>query len=238
MLLFYIRHGQPIYDPDSLTPLGKRQAEALGKRLARFGIDEIYASTSTRAIQTAEPTAEMTGKPIVQLDWCNEAHAWEELTVWNEKVKGRTWLYQSDEMRMKMVDPQIAALGNRWYTHEWFADPRYEKGVKRVAKETYAFLERLGYRYSDKTNTYEGFVANDKRIALFAHEGFGMVFLSTLLNIPYPQFCTHFGLGHSSMTVIRFAGEENVIPCVLQLSNDSHCYREGLPTKYNDEIYI
>lgn len=37
MLFYYIRHGDPIYDPDSLTPLGKRQAEALGKRLATHG---------------------------------------------------------------------------------------------------------------------------------------------------------------------------------------------------------
>ena len=46
MLLFYIRHGDPIYNPDSLTPLGHRQAEAVAKRLALYGIDEIYASSS------------------------------------------------------------------------------------------------------------------------------------------------------------------------------------------------
>ena len=62
MLLFYIRHGDPIYDPDTLTPLGVRQAEALSKRLALFGIDEIYASTSTRAQLTAKPTAELLKK--------------------------------------------------------------------------------------------------------------------------------------------------------------------------------
>ena len=33
MLLFYIRHGDPVYDPDSLTPLGLKQAEAVAKRL-------------------------------------------------------------------------------------------------------------------------------------------------------------------------------------------------------------
>lgn len=33
MLLFYIRHGDPIYIPDSLTDLGKRQAEAVARRL-------------------------------------------------------------------------------------------------------------------------------------------------------------------------------------------------------------
>ena len=46
MLLFYIRHGDPVYDPDSLTPLGLKQAEAVAKRLALFGIDEIYASNT------------------------------------------------------------------------------------------------------------------------------------------------------------------------------------------------
>ena len=36
MLLFFIRHGDPIYNPDSLTDLGKKQAEALVKRMAGF----------------------------------------------------------------------------------------------------------------------------------------------------------------------------------------------------------
>ena len=61
MLFIYVRHGAPIYDPDSLTPLGHRQAEAVGKRLALYGLDRIYASTSARAIQTAKPAAELLG---------------------------------------------------------------------------------------------------------------------------------------------------------------------------------
>lgn len=64
MLLFYIRHGDPIYDPDSLTPLGNRQAEAVAKRLAVYGIDEIYSSTSNRAQLTAKPTTELIKKEI------------------------------------------------------------------------------------------------------------------------------------------------------------------------------
>ena len=50
MLLFYVRHGDPIYDPDSLTPLGLKQADALAKRLCRYGIDEIYSSSSNICI--------------------------------------------------------------------------------------------------------------------------------------------------------------------------------------------
>lgn len=36
MLLYYIRHGMPVYDPDSLTPLGERQAEAAAKAANRM----------------------------------------------------------------------------------------------------------------------------------------------------------------------------------------------------------
>ncbi|MBO6263170.1 MAG: histidine phosphatase family protein [Clostridia bacterium] len=44
MILYYIRHGDPIYDPDSLTELGHKQAEALANRFALYGLDEIYCS--------------------------------------------------------------------------------------------------------------------------------------------------------------------------------------------------
>ncbi len=76
MLFFYIRHGDPIYSPDSLTPLGERQAEAIAKRLVLFGIDKIYASTSDRAKLTAKPTCEILKKEPELLDFANEGHAW------------------------------------------------------------------------------------------------------------------------------------------------------------------
>lgn len=44
MLFFYIRHGDPIYNPNQLTPLGERQAEAVAKRLSLYSIDKIYSS--------------------------------------------------------------------------------------------------------------------------------------------------------------------------------------------------
>lgn len=236
MLLFYIRHGDPIYSPDGLTPLGKRQAEAVAKRLALYGIDEIYASSSNRAQETAQPTSEITKKPIKTLDWCNEDHAWHELTVSHED--GLCWLYQDEKYREIMTSPQVAKLGNKWYDHQKLNDPLFAKGIKRIAGETYAFLKAQGYEHDEEAGLYRAISPNEKRIALFAHEGFGMAFLSLLLDIPYPAFCTRFGLEHSSMSVIRFEGEGKVIPCLLQLSNDSHLYKEGLPTKYNGRIYF
>ena len=74
---------------------------------------------------------------------------------------------------------------------------------------------------------------------LFAHQGFGLAFLSEVLDIPYPLFTNHFDMCHTGMTVIEFREENGVaIPKVLTLSSDAHLYREGLPTKYNNNLYF
>ena len=74
-------------------------------------------------------------------------------------------------------------------------------------------------------------------MALFAHQGFGLAFLSSVMGIPYPTFCTHFDMTHSGMTVIEFSSKPGLTaPRILQLSNDSHIYADGLPTNYNNEL--
>ena len=59
MLLYIIRHADPIYNPDSLTELGHKQAEALAKRLAVNGLDRVYSSPNMRAQMTAKPACEL-----------------------------------------------------------------------------------------------------------------------------------------------------------------------------------
>ncbi len=238
MLLYYIRHGDPIYNPDSLTPLGKRQAEAIGRRLAMHGLDRIYASTSERARLTAVPTSEMLKLDIEQLDWCNENHAWQEFTApYGENSK--RWIFHHPEMRETLCSREIFELGEKWYDHPALAPYNYKKGVDRVAKDADDFLASLGYEHDRENMRYKCVAPNDKRIALFAHQGFGIAFLSSILDIPYPAFSTRFDLCHSSMTIIEFREANGyAIPCVLTSSNDSHIYKEGLPTKYNNVKYI
>ena len=55
MLLYLVRHGDPIYETDSLTERGKLQAESVGKRMQKIGIDQIYSSSMGRAMETAAP---------------------------------------------------------------------------------------------------------------------------------------------------------------------------------------
>lgn len=104
-------------------------------------------------------------------------------------------------------------------------------------RDTDAFLASLGYVHDRETCTYRSTAFNDRRIALFAHHGFGMSFLSSLLDIPYPSLSTHFNMGHTGMTVIEFQKEPGeCVPQVLQLANDGHLLHAGLPTAYNNEL--
>lgn len=236
MILYYIRHGDPIYDPDSLTPLGKRQAEAIAKRLALYGVDRIFSSTSNRAIQTAMPTSELTKKKIELLDFCNEGYAWNEFAIPDEN--GNTdWVFRNRAVIQLFVSQEVYRLGEQWYEYPEFQCYKFKQGIERINRETDALLFSLGYEHIRERSVYQAVKPTDERIAIFAHQGFGINFLSSLLDIPYPQFCMRFDMSHSGMSVIEFKDIDGVvIPKALMIANDSHLYKEGLPTYYNNTL--
>ncbi len=232
MLLFYIRHGDPIYDPDSLTPLGKRQAEALAKRIAVYGIDKIYSSPLNRAYQTAKPLSELTKKEIVKVDFLNEGYAWKYFTIPDETGK-RDWVYQQRNMRKVFASDEVFCLGYKWYEYPRFEQYEFKDGVEFFDKNVDEFMNSLGYEHDRTHHTYKAIQKNNERIAVYAHEGIGSIFLSSLLDIPYPSFTAHYAMNHSGMTVIELENSgEDIVPKVLSFSNDSHIYKEGLPAYY------
>ena len=235
MLLFYIRHGDPIYNPDSLTPLGKRQAEAVAKRLSLYGVDRIFSSSSNRAIETATPTCELVKKEAEILEFCNEIHTFESFSI---EVDGeRKWLFHDKEVKKLFAEESIKSLGDFWYEHPQMK--LYKKGVEWMHEEVSNLLKSLGYEKIGRSGRYKILFDNPERIALFAHHGFGITFLSTLLGIPYPMFVNHFDMCHTGMTVIEFKNEDGFsIPKVLTLSSDAHLYKEELPTKYNNQLFF
>ena len=81
--LFLVRHGQSAGNAEgrfgghSATPLsqlGRQQAEATAKVLAKEGVDVIYSSDLLRAVQTAEPLSRLTGVPIIATPAFRERH--------------------------------------------------------------------------------------------------------------------------------------------------------------------
>ena len=237
MLLFYLRHGDPVYSPDSLTPLGERQAEALGRRLSQLGVDEIYASSSNRAQLTAKPACELMRKDMTILDWANEKYVWAELTMpYQDRV---TWIFQHPDYAALLASEEMRSLGRRWYEHPAFSGTAMGDGIRRVQRETDAWLAGFGYRHDLEKNMFYCEGGSAKRVALFAHQGFSTAFFSCVLDIPYPEYAIRFDMQHSGMSVIYFPETEGwVIPKALQISNDAHLYREGLPTLYNYRVRI
>ena len=211
----------------------------MGRRLALHGLDEIYVSSSNRAIQTAQPAAEMLGLTPKVLDWTNEDHAWAQLTRVNEQGN-RHWLFQDEMMRPLLASREMQELGFRWYDHPRLAGKGYDEGINRIQREAFAFLGELGYPHREGENGYIAQQPNEKRVALFAHHGFGLAFLSCILDIPYPEFATRFDMNHTGLTVIEFSGEQGseVLPRLMMLSGESHLYKEGLPLRYQNGIYI
>lgn len=241
MHLYYIRHGDPIYSPDSLTLLGEKQAEALSKRLASVNFEKIFVSTSNRAYLTAKPTLEKLGKEPIMTDWLNEnfAHSF----FWHD---GK-WIFQHDEFIKIFNSASMFDFGKKWYLHPCFNGTKICDGAKFFSEKVYEFTSSLGFVHDQATGSYlnqnftEKGVPSDKerRVAIFAHAGMAMIFLSTLTDIPYPLFCSRFDISHSGMTVIHFPeNSKYVFPKILQLSNDSHLYHDGLPLLYNNEVRI
>ena len=66
MRILFIRHGQPNYTLDTLTPTGVKQAKALAKffKEKKTKIDYIYTSPLGRAIKTAHYTARKLDKEL------------------------------------------------------------------------------------------------------------------------------------------------------------------------------
>ena len=72
MKLLLIRHGDPDYETDSLTPTGQREAELLADRIAPLPVRDYYVSTMGRALATAAPTLERAGREAQRCGWLRE----------------------------------------------------------------------------------------------------------------------------------------------------------------------
>ncbi len=232
MLLYIIRHGDPIYDPDSLTEKGRLQALALGKRLAVHGLDQIFVSPMIRARQTAEPACQLLGiQPQVE-EWTSENLAFQDLSC---EIDGhRLWSFHVQSTRFKT--PEVLALGDRWYEAFPFTRCNAKEGYRRIQEASDAFTLRLGYRREGLV--YRAVEPNDRRVAVFCHQGFGTTWLSHLLAVPPPLFWSSFDLNHSSVTILEFQNNPDgmTAPKCLCLSDISHIYADRLPLQFGNKI--
>ena len=226
MLLFFVRHGHPIYKPDRLTAPGRAQARAIGERMAAIAPDHVCVSSANRAIETALPTCERLGLTPEVLDWCNEKYAFQGMHVLRADGKP-VWCFTDEPTIRRFNEQDVVKAGQDWIEMPEFKENGLADGFIRIRDEANALLASLGfshegafYRMTEKPK-YD-------RVALFAHEGFGRAFLSSILDIPYPLFSTHFFITYTSLTVIEFEDtDQPAPPHLMTFANDAHLYKNN-----------
>jgi probable phosphoglycerate mutase len=240
MLLYIIRHGDPIYETDTLTPRGILQAEALARRLSTSGINEIYSSPLGRAILTAKPAADILKLDINIEEWMNEGLAWNDLSTIDEKGE-RNWFFACPNSRLLMDGD---ALRSDWYNHPEAAKCSTAKtGCERIQTASDDFIQRLGYKREG--NIYKilapaSGAPDKKRIAVFCHHGFGTAWMSHLLSIPPLVFWASFNITHTGISILDFEHQEDgfTSPRCLVHSDMSHIYEARLPMEYCNWIRV
>ena len=229
MLLYIVRHGHPDYVTDSLTDRGWLQAEAVGKRLAATGIDQVYASPMGRARQTAEPTCRLLDLPCHIEPWAHE--------VQDERL--------TDEPYGKPTS--VTMVQNTYYRESGGIDLPYDRAYEAVGfrrsgmKDAVAyieeggrdFLERLGYK--EENGVYRILRANEDKVALFCHSIMARAWISTLLHIPIHMMWAGFHYTHTGVTVLEFRNNEDgfTAPKCLCYSDMSHLYAHGPDMHYD-----
>jgi len=188
--LVYIRHGYPNYELDNLTELGKKQAEALRDKISFIKFDQVFASSCGRAVETAEIVTKTNRENIKALDWAKEDLAWEAFTEIFDKEGHKNWVFciPSYIERFKELenDPN-------WFKQKDFGE-KYEKRLNAMNQDIDNWLESIGVIHDRKNKTYQVKTDKDITIAFVAHGGMGTLFLSSILDLNYPNFVTRYGL--------------------------------------------
>lgn len=175
MKLLIIRHADPDYSIDSLTPTGWQEAALLADRLCKMEIDAFYLSPLGRARDTASLTLQRLGRTARVLPWLREFEA----PVRKPGAEGESIPWD-------------------WLPADWTAEPRYfdrhawadtpvmaagavAEKYRQVTDGLDELLARHGYRRQGEL--YQALRPNTSTVALFCHFGVECVLLSRLLNV-------------------------------------------------------
>lgn len=173
MKLLIVRHGDPDYSIDSLTPTGWVEAELLSHRLSKLDVKAFYVSPLGRAKDTAKATLEKMGRTAEVKPWLREVALPQNV---RDRLK-RFW----DWLPQDWTNDPIFYDRENW----WNAPILQEAGTEAIIRNIWAGLDALlaDHGYVREGNLYRAERANEDTLVLFCHFGLECVLLGHLLGI-------------------------------------------------------
>lgn len=203
MNLYFIRHAQPDYENDTITELGKKQAEQLAEWLKDIHVDELYHSSMGRAGITASYLAEKWNISPTSIDWAREL-AWgnakgdagDSLSPWavKDRVIESTHSYPE---------------GDAWKNLDELKDDKLVEDTEAHCVALDKFLAEHGYER--KGQLYEVKEENDKTVVIVCHGGVISALVSYLTNVSFFQYISHMGVDLTSVTKVHFRGKKGSV---------------------------
>lgn len=195
MRLILIRHGDPDYARDDLTPRGQREAALLADRAATWEVDEAFCSPLGRAKATAAPTLAALGIEASTLDWLQEFEA--PLFFEPDGHPVKSW----DLLPAEWMRDETLFDHEKWLQGEIFQGTPVRPMYLEVCRELDQFLEGYGLRRSGPA--YQVLEPCDRTVLFFTHMGISNVLLSHLLNISPMVLWNALYMPPSSLTVVN-----------------------------------
>lgn len=221
MKLLIIRHGDPDYSIDSLTPTGWEEAELLSRRLCALDVKAFYCSPLGRARDTARPTLEKLGREAQILPWLREFTP--QIQRPDRESPGICWDWL----------PQDWTRDRRFYDrdHWWESDVFRAASVREEAQWVAQGLDTLLARhgYVREEGYYRAESPNEDTVVLFCHFGVECVLLSHLLGISPMPLWHGFCAAPASVTTLTTEERRKGIASFRMGSfgDTSHLYAAG-----------
>jgi len=206
MRLWLIRHADPDYANDALTPKGHVQARLLAEALLSAPLDAIYVSPLGRAQLTARYTLERRGETAVTLDWLAELRG--------GYAPGHVaWDMHPADALAGCQPPTLA---------DWPGQMVYGAQLLPVLHEFWGAWDRfcgeLGYVREGLRHRIVQ--SREEQLAFFCHAGVTLSLLAHLLHIPPPLVYAHFGCDPSSVTILETDEQDGWATFRLVVAND------------------
>lgn len=214
MRLLFIRHGDPDYEHDTLTPKGHVEARFLSEYIENWNIGTAYVSPLGRAQHTAGYSLQKLNKQAVTLSWLQEFPALIDINGSDELIYAYPDCHKKDDI----YQPRIVwdVLPGYFSTHPeyWSVDGWRDSEIAKrsnivelydaVIADFEDFLAEHGYRRNGWGYHVEK--ESEETLTFFCHFGLTCVILSRLWNIS--PFILWHSLAMAPTSVTEVVSEE------------------------------